>query len=78
MATQSFNTTTMNTNQLTLIEIEKKIVSTNAKITKLENDIKSGLQSGKLSAKRRELMEERLEDLNDLFIILNNQWQDLN
>lgn len=78
MATQSFNITTMNTNQLTLIEIEKKIVSTNAKITKLENDIKSGLQSGKLTAKRRELMEERLEDLNDLFIILNNQWQDLN
>jgi len=77
MATQ-FSNTTMNTNQLTQQEIEKKIISTNAKITKLENDIKSGLQSGKLSAKKRELMEERLEDLNDLFIILNNQWQDLN
>jgi hypothetical protein len=68
----------MNTNQLTQQDIEKKIISTNAKITKLENDIKSGLQSGKLSAKKRELLEERLEDLNDLFIILNNQWQDLN
>ena len=77
MATQVSNTT-MNTNQLTQQDIEKKIISTNAKITKLENDIKSGLQSGKLSAKKRELMEERLEDLNDLFIILNNQWQDLN
>lgn len=60
------------------MDIEKKIVSTNAKITKLENDIKLGLQSGKLTAKKRELMEERLEDLNDLFITLNNQWQDLN
>jgi len=77
MATQVSNTT-MNTNQLTQQDIEKKIISTNAKITKLENDIKSGLQSGKLSAKKRELLEERLEDLNDLFIILNNQWQDLN